>query len=344
MGNAIVWLTIAILSFMAVLILLFIYLVVQRMIEVRVQRKIADYVKDGSDWAYRYLIEGDAPAEQIIPDSSTKLIAMEKILRSYAKNISSDMVSARITDYAHQFLSPYYSKNLNSLNWSTRMNTLHRILEFRMKDLLDDVLNMLNENKHYSDDEYLQIYRILAAFQYEDFLQHLLNPKIEMNEMEYRKLLFELEEKPFLNMVEHYQDFPSALKHTVLDMIGVKHLVQMVPFLEERIHDEELEVRVRSLKALSQLGIVQNEKIYYPFVESENWEERMMVAKILANVDSPEAVSSLQHLLKDQSWWVRSQAAQSIVQQKNGKSVLRAIVETEEDPYAKDIGKEALGM
>ncbi|SDZ63705.1 HEAT repeat [Evansella caseinilytica] len=344
MGNTIFWLTIAILSFMTVLMLLFSYLVVQRMIEVRVQRKIAGYVKDGSDWAYRYLIEGDAPHEQIIPDSSTKLIAMESILRSYARNISGDVVSTRITAYAQTYFSASYRKNLQSLKWSTRMNALQRIFEFRMKDLLDDVLAMLNETKRYSDDEYALIYRILAAFQYENLLVHVLHPKVKLNEMEYRKLLFELEEKQLCGMAVHYQELPAVVKHTVLDMIGVKHIVEMVPFLEERIHDEEREVRIRSLKALAQLGIIETEKIYYPFVDSENWEERMMVAKVLANVDSREAVASLQRLLKDQSWWVRSQAAQSIIQQKNGKSVLQAIVDIEEDPYAKDMGKEALGM
>ncbi|RKJ24381.1 HEAT repeat domain-containing protein, partial [Butyricicoccus sp. 1XD8-22] len=51
---------------------------------------------------------------------------------------------------------------------------------------------------------------------------------------------------------------------------------------------------------------------YIPFVSSDIWEERLMAAKLLQNVPLKGSLSYLEKLLEDESWLVRTQAAQAI--------------------------------
>jgi HEAT repeat protein len=100
---------------------------------------------------------------------------------------------------------------------------------------------------------------------------------------------------------------------------------------------------IRSLKAINEIGIVFDMEPYKVFLNSPIWEERLMLAKLLGVFSLEEAYPYLEQLLQDENWWVRSNAARSIGNSKDGRSRLEMFIATAHDQYAIDMAREVLG-
>ncbi|NLL23059.1 MAG: HEAT repeat domain-containing protein [Tissierellia bacterium] len=68
-----------------------------------------------------------------------------------------------------------------------------------------------------------------------------------------------------------------------------------------------------------------------------------MLAKLLGVFSLEEAYPYLEQLLQDENWWVRSNAARSIGNSKDGRSRLEMFIATAHDQYAIDMAREVLG-
>lgn len=321
---------------LSVISIVFVYSIVDICYEEKKAKKIEYFIEENSSVFYGYIMEEKELPRALISDSAFKIIAMEEVLSKYA-------AFTEVRVYAERHLSSYYKELLKSKKWRIRMNTLSKITAFKMASTADEIIYMINSKKKYSKEEYFQMYNALVMFGHQDLIPHLLEPKVEFNELEYKKLLFMTKQGQFEALLLHYDRFPTVLKACFIELIGIKNINKFVPFLEEKLSGDNLEIRVRALKALSQIVYTETPEIYYPFVDSEHWEERMMVAKMLAYIDTDMAVSSLHLLLKDPIFWVRSQAAESIIMIKNGKQILESVIESNQDKFAIDMAKEILG-
>lgn len=341
--NTIITMLAGIIFLMTILLFLFVFIVIQRMREKKSLAYITDYIHKYGDILYLQLIEGDQFSSRIKPINKTEKKAIEKILLHYSKNITDNDILLRIKYFVEANLQNDYRKQLNSRRWSTRMNVLYKIIDFQMEFLVDDVLKMLNSSKKYSADEYFQMYKILSFFRKEEFIGYLSHPKFELAEIDFKKLIFNADTKQLESLIAQFEDLPIALKYSIIDIIGIKNFLDGLPFLERRLVDRDLEIRIRALKANVQLGVIRDLSLYLPFIESSSWEERLMIAKLLMFVPIETSLPYLKKLLKDPSWWVRSQAAKTIKTYKEGETVLETIIETIEDRFAIDMAKEALG-
>ncbi|MGG3449374.1 HEAT repeat domain-containing protein [Domibacillus aminovorans] len=341
--NKLLLLLIGILLLISLLIAVFIYIIVQRMIETRSLAKVEQYIKKHNDKLYLYLIEGKVLSKDLIPHTRLDIRAIEEMLVRYTKNISGEDVLFRITAYMERYLQEHYRKQLKSSKWSIRINALYKISDFRLYFLVNDVFEMLNSQKKYSKQEYFQMYKVLATFESQNFISFLLHPKADFGEMEYKKLLYYLNQQQFETLIDQYESLPSILKNIIIDIVGMKNLVEFVPFLEKRLNDDSSETRIRALKSIDQIGLIREIDLYYHFLQSPYWEERMMVAKLLVHVPMSKSLPYLQDLLKDSSWWVRSRAAQSIHSNKRGKEILESIMATTNDRFVFDMVQEVIG-
>ena len=68
-----------------------------------------------------------------------------------------------------------------------------------------------------------------------------------------------------------------------------------------------------------------------------------MAAKLFGKLRDPIYAEPLLQLLSDPSWFVRSQAAQSILHYPNGQAVLEHAAVHAEDRYARDMAAEWKG-
>lgn len=335
-------LLIGIVCFIGLLSILMIYLIIKRIMETRSLAKVEKYIKQHNVELYLHLIEGKALSKDLIPQTKVDIRAIEEMFVRYTNNLSGENILLQITAYMERYLQEHYRKQLKSSKWSIRMNTLYKIADFRLSFLLDDVLDMLNRQKKYSKDEYFQIYKILAAFERDELIPFLLQPKVEFGELEYKKLLYNVNQRQFGLLVDQYECLSSVLKKIVIDIIGMKHIVEFVPFLENKLHNDSSEIRIRALYSIAQIGLIRDVDLYVPFTQSEYWEERMMTAKVLTHVSLSQSLPYLQELLKDSSWWVRSSAAKSIYAHKKGKEILESIMSTITDRFAADMITEVI--
>lgn len=343
MMPALIFLVWTILVLSTLLTILFVYIVLQRIRQNRETVKIKQFKKQHSTSLYLYLTEGEELPNSCIPVTKWKRKAIEEMLSSYMNNLAGDMVTSQVNAYTELYLQDYYRKQLRNHKWSTRLNVLYKIADFHMYFLIDDVVQLLNSKQKYSKDEYFQMYRLLAIFRHEAFWDHLLRPKKELGELDYKKLFTYLDQHQLEMIIEQYEKLPVILQKSVIEIVGSKHLSEFSFFLEERLKEDILEIRIRSLKSIAQIGLIRDVSLYLPFAQSVHWEERMMVAKLLANIPLTMSKTYLYNLLKDSSWWVRFQAAHSILSHKNGVEMLERIITSTDDRFAMDMAKAVLG-
>ena len=161
-----------------------------------------------------------------------------------------------------------------------------------------------------------------------------------LSENDYKKLLIELDDESLKKLVHQFNEWNSSFQYGLITVIGKKIDVSALAFLEGKLNSDDPEVRIRTLKAINKIGAITNLEMYLSFVDSSIWEERLMVARLFRNISFEKALPYLKKLIQDESWWVRSEAAQTINQSRYGKEALKEIIENSSDPFAIDMARE----
>ena len=343
MGQEIKILQIVSITMLGLLFILFLYLIVRKTIEIKENKYIQQKVDQLKMPIIRYLQWGKEMELESIELSEKRLdkVALEKILSHFSEMIEGTEEENRLQKIANLYLKSYYLKNLQAWSWSKRMNVLYKIEDFHMEELEEAVVQKLNGSRKISVEEKIQIYRILSSFQYEAIVSLLIQDE-SLTEKEYRSMLIRLNMDLFHTLLSSFSECREALQLAILDVMSLRKKIDHIDFLENTFHMYSGEVRVRALKAISSVGFVSNIAPYITLSHSTVWEERMMLAKLLGITKNSDYLPILRELIHDSSWWVRSQAAESIIKYKQGKEVLQDILDYSKDVFAKDMALEWL--
>lgn len=222
------------------------------------------------------------------------------------------------------------------------MNALYRIISLGIDSLADECKELEKRTK-LSTEERFQLLVIHSMFDEASFIKEFANLSIKLSEYEYKKLLIGFNSEILEKLTHQINDFPEEYQYYFIDVLGISRNLDFLPFLESNLSHENPEIRIRSLKAINEIGIVSNLEIYKVFINSPIWEERLMLAKLLGVFSLEEAYPYLEQLLQDENWWVRSNAARSIGNSKDGRSRLEVFIATAQDQYAIDMAREVLG-
>lgn len=327
----------------AVLILLLvgfsIYLTFKRSGEVLERMRKEKYIRNKQDGWYEYFQDGTFTFT-LLPKNKMEIEGLEQLFRSYLKNVSNPDIKEKIRQFCNQYMKRHYRTLLKSKRWSIRMNTLNRIAEYRIDSLLNDCRRL--ERKKLSQDEYFQLRKIYSLFDAELFMEKLANSPAVFSEYEYKKLLAGTKDELLRKLLGRAEELPLPCRTALIDILGMKRSGEYLPLLESMLRHEHPEIRIRTLKAIHEIGIIVQLDPYVPFVSSPIWEERLMVAKLLGNIPLSQSYSYLKTLLEDSSWWVRSQAAKTIGNDKQGRELLKQYTEMSNDRYAIDMANEVL--
>ncbi|MFD1928761.1 HEAT repeat domain-containing protein [Sporosarcina siberiensis] len=270
--------------------------------------KTKKYILETKDLWFQYLIDGQEMDEKLRPVTRFQQDAANDILVHYAKNISDAPVLKRITIFVEEHLEMYYRDQIHSKSWSVRMNVLHKIFDFKMEFLLKEVLMLLDCKKHKTNEEYLLMYKIVLVFDIQLFIEKIMNPKYELGEYDYKKLFIDIDEDRLDLLVQREEELSRKLTYVLIEVIGVKHLIDYLPFLESKLEAEDPEIRIKALKSIARIGYISDIEHYEPFMDGDTWEERLMLAKILAFAPIEKAIALSTVLVEDSSWEVRKQA------------------------------------
>ncbi|WP_204524727.1 HEAT repeat domain-containing protein [Litchfieldia alkalitelluris] len=331
---------ILILSFVSILSILFLYLIIQKSINNAIRRQVDNYKEETRKMLFLY-ISNDVESRKLIPDSKVKFRALEELLAGYAKVLEGDQSIDKISTFANKYFYVVYKKNLRHRRWSLRMNTLYMIEDFHIDSLFPDVLNLYKSDR-ISISEETQILKLMAFFEYDGLLGHIKHPKYELSEFAIRSIFNRMNDKHFALLIEQYEELPLPLQLPLIDLIAVKNLYHYKHELLKLLKSDNVEVRIRALKAIAEIGVQIPDDLIFNHAMSELWQERMMAAKVCGGLQGVRMVEILKQLVTDHHFLVRSQAAQSILRLPKGISVLKEIAETSGDEYSKDMAIEWL--
>ncbi|KOP78087.1 hypothetical protein AMS59_13335 [Lysinibacillus sp. FJAT-14745] len=325
---------------LVVLFIFTIYLLFQRQREIRFAEMRDTFLQNYSQHWYNYLINDEIFSIVLVPRQRAQVAAVEIIFSSYLKNIMNDKVEHKIKEFSNLYLKQFYEKDLASKRWSIRMNALYRIADLQIEDLLDTCQQF--EKTKISEEEYFQLLKIYSLFQPELFIGKIKESSVHYSESEYRRLFVLLEDDVFIRLFEDFDSWTKNIQFAVIDTAAVKRNMQYIDKLKQLLIHEIPEINIRALKGLYEIGVIDEIDPYVPFVTSDMWEVRLMVAKIFKHVPLNYTYAYLEQLLQDENWWVRSQAAKTIAENKEGIAKLQQFMESSNDQYAIEMAQETV--
>ncbi|WP_436371482.1 HEAT repeat domain-containing protein [Cytobacillus sp. BC1816] len=323
---------------LGLLMLILLYLVIRKWMEHRIRRKINESIQMLSPQIFEYISEGKI-SRHLHLDSDIKKKAAEELLSKFAAYLTGENETEKLREFADSHLRNYFQRQLKSRRWSIRMNALFHIEDLHLTELQSHVLETAMKER-ISHDERVQSLRILAVFQYEGIFDLLLSNSDNLSDGELRNIILRLNDHKFCEFILGFHQAGKQLKYAVVDAAGIRKDLKYVNFIESVYASYHGEARLRAVKALSSLGVVKDLSPYLKLRHSGDWKERMMAAKLFGSLKEPELLPYLLELLHDASWWVRSQAGQSIMLFPNGREKLQLVLETSNDAYAKDMAWE----
>ncbi|MFC0296821.1 HEAT repeat domain-containing protein [Geobacillus jurassicus] len=221
------------------------------------------------------------------------------------------------------------------------MNALFLIEDLQMKAMLSE-MEQLYRSDRVTKGEVAKLLAIFAKFDYSPVISYVLEPKYELTEFSYRVIFGHMSERLLRRLKKRFAELPPAGKYAFIDMIGIRRREERL-FLLEQLASEELEIRVRALKAMSEIGIPLEAPKLERYLCSPHWQERLMAARLAGKCREERLLPLLYERLADRSFAVRSEAAAAIARLPGGRAVLHKAARTAVDRYARDIAKQWLG-
>lgn len=316
------------------------YLIFKRTREVAGLRKKEAYLRGKQMLWYRYFRDEEKLHASLIPTNKFEIQAVEELFVTYLNNVFTPAILEKIKLFSNEYLKQHFLELLRSRKWGDRINAMERIVDFHIDSLVEECEKM--DEKKLSHEEYFQLLKVVATLKEEQFVNKLLTLPVQFSEYEYKKLLISVEEGVLNDLMNRAEELPDTCRFVLIDSLGIKRNADNLPFLESQLGHRNDEIRIRSLKAIYELGVLINPEKYVHFHTSSIWEERLMLAKLLGNLPISYSLPYLEVLLQDDSWWVRSQAAETIGKDKQGAEILQSFIETASDQFAIDIANEVL--
>ncbi|MGC5326116.1 HEAT repeat domain-containing protein [Brevibacillus sp. SYSU BS000544] len=341
MTKEVIWIMWLCAGMFAVLLCFYIYLVIQKALEIRYLKKFQERRIVIEPLLERFLSE-ESDLSALNNLSKLDLHVLKELLQNYNQLFGDIAFQQRVRKIALQKLTELFSQSLRSYRFSVRLNTLYAIEEFRMENLLPELKVKLDAGK-LDQAERFQIYRILAVLDDPDLFHYLTEQLTDFfPDYLYRELLIKLGDERFSEYVDRLSSLHKNLRYAVIDIIGIKADLFYLPILESIVQSEEKELRIRAMKAIARIGYMEDKQTIAAKAGSESWEERMMAAKVMGIVRWSGFLPCLQNLMSDSSWWVRTASAQSILHYPGGTGLLQMIANSNEDRYARDMAREWL--
>ncbi len=260
-----------------------------------------------------------------------------------------------IYEFAERYFSGHYREALRSRRWSTRMNTLLWVEQFRIRSLEFDLLRWMKAPRC-SEEEYFQILRILSKLNSEHIIAFLKESDHDMSDSQLLQILLPLDQELMDQLLGSFDSLPKRVQYGLMDALRVNNIrsAEVLELLERQLSSEDGELRIRSLKTISNFGYMSPEATRqmvdvledehdHPDRMTSSWPERLMRAKVMGNVHEDVFVSYLLEMLGDSSYRVRQQAAESLSNYKNGLELLAKVASGEHaDRYAREMAEETL--
>lgn len=259
----------------------------------------------------------------------------ERIFSETFTDVKDAHIREKLEQAAESIFAETYLKRMKRGTWSTRVNTLYFIEDFKLISLKPFLQDHLSKLKVW-DEEKNQTVRALAALNDLSIVDYL-NRDRTATLQHYLDVFSRLNEDTFGNAIKlSKESYNPMCRIAILSFIGLTKNLRYQPLLEDELQNENLEMRIQALKGLYRLNYISNIELLIPFFESSSWQERMFSCRISGVLMLEVFEPFLVKLLGDREWWVRNAAAESILQI-FGEDKLYFLSKNHSDLYARDM-------
>lgn len=271
------------------------------------RKNIKQYINTHLDEWFDHLYYGYKPPQTRRP-SRMQQHAIEKIFSNFLSNGKTRDAESRISFYVRVYFSHDYRNKLNSPFWAYRINTLHKIAEFKVPGFT----NIYSERKisAMSNFEFFLYLIYLSIYDFNKFKNNFLYDR-RLSEYENKKVLSRLSDASVLSLLPSFEDMSHTTRYAFLSRVAGVGKNQPIKWLESLFQDEDQETRIRALKSIYSIGLVNDPDKYIQFFTSEIWEERMLVCR-LAPYIGETAVLFLEDCSHDKNQQVEKEALNSL--------------------------------
>ncbi|XXM70886.1 HEAT repeat domain-containing protein [Lysinibacillus sphaericus] len=338
--NEIFYFTVILAGSLLILFSLFGYLVITKLVESDRRARVEKVKEEYRLPLFQYL-NHEAGEEVLSLESPLHIKAFIELTGGFAKVLGGDEINERIRGFAETHFGPYIRSRLTHRRWSMRMNALYWIEEFDMKNMFKE-LDQLYRSRKLTKSEEIQLLKIYIRNEDETVMGKMINPRHPLTEFDYSLLFASFKEEHFDRFIRMFDELTAEMRYALIDSVGVRGRQGDSLFLERLLDASEVEIRIRALKAMVEMEYFLVPSALIKHLLSASWQERLMAIKACEYIRSHELLPYLEDLMSDQSFYVRSQAAKSLLRLEAGKEVLKQVAASNEDHYARNMAEQWL--
>ncbi|MCX7694217.1 MAG: HEAT repeat domain-containing protein [Caloramator sp.] len=334
----------SILLFSVIIILLYSYLIVEKLYNNHINRKkqrvyndVSGYLDDIASRLDEYEVTNVQlkVLKGFMKDKIKREIVEERFL-FYFENLKGG-ISEKLTKLAEDIgLVEYELDKLKSKDVHKVALSCKNLGEIRSKKALDSLLGLI-------EIEVVEVkYNVLMALSKigdeEAFIEAFrkLSKTIPLSERSLIEIADSFEgDKIYVyrNLMYLQDEFISSI---FIKSAGNYKNILLADEIAIFLADENKEKKIAALKALGNMGDNRYVAQIIELLKDESWEVRAITAKVLGQIQDNRALIPLVKALSDREWYVRYNAANSLISIEGGIQLVYDVLEGE-DRFAKDI-------
>ncbi|WP_423188692.1 HEAT repeat domain-containing protein [Alkalibacterium sp. f15] len=329
---------------LAVNVVIFIFLLIKKIAMKVVRNKKAGIRKTFEEDFLRFITKQDSEIS-IEPKSYLEKKVLQSLILEYNSFISGTNQTVLLNNIGKNSVIDKVERYLNSNNlWKKKTGTF-LAGEYESSEMMPLLLKQLQT----TDNElFFVTARSLIQISNAIYLREILEKAIKQTQMSKNNILslLELVEGDIKEILEDLMESDDTFLQVVaLEEIGKRQYQGSVKWIEKMIGHPQKELRIAALKASFMLGNIGDDKYLSYIMSLENdpeWEVRSFLAKYLRKVNRDDSIKILTIFMSDENWYVRHNAAESLLTHENeGHVALLGLLDSD-DSFARDAANAVL--
>ncbi len=328
----------------AVIFFMFVYLVIRKMLRNRRARKKVAY--------YFYIYP--KVIEHIKVDGNPRLFEIRKHWkREVVANVLLEAVSTfkgreeirRINLLCDDIgLTDELEEKVRDKRWWVAAEATRMAGRLKLERLTPVLLENISSN-HY--DLWTSSARALSHMQhYRSLIQFLFENEDKLQRWSIIRIidmLKNLSEDDVEYVIGKLKDVSPFLQGLFIEILGKSRAHAALIPIEDYLDSDDMEIRVKALRAIASLEMTTRPEKIISFLESESWLERLNAILVIKSCHLKTGMKGIVPLLSDNQWWIRYRAAETLYSL--GSSGIEKLKETRmihEDRYAREMAERIL--
>lgn len=331
-------------SLLAINLVIFIFLLIKKLIMKAVRNKKEQIRKTYEEDFLRFITDQESELT-IKPKTYLEKKVIQSLVLEYNAFISGSNKTVVLKNIGKQSVKDKVARYLNSSNIWKRKTGTFLSGEYDLNESIPQLLEQLRT----SDNElFFVTARSLIKITNALYLREILDRAAEQTRLSKNNILslLELVEGDINDILDEVMASDNtALQVVALEEIGKRQYQESVIWIEKMSAHPQKELRIAALKASYMIGNIGDDHYLAHILSLENdleWEIRSFLARYLKKVNTDESIEILIRFMRDENWYVRHNAAESLLAQKEkGHQALMVLLQSD-DPFARDAANAVL--